>query len=76
VFDDESEISLIARTDDGTAVNSPFLGFVVPRIKLAGGSYSTERASRVQQFQFTALEAPAGGAAEQTTILIQDSTLA
>jgi hypothetical protein len=75
VFDAETEISLIFRTNDSTAIDSPFLGFALPRIKLAGGSYGTERSSRVQTFQYTALEAPAGGGAEQTTILIQDSSL-
>jgi hypothetical protein len=75
VFDAESEIAVIVRTNDDTTLNSGFLQFALPRIKLAGGSFSTERASRVQSFQFTALEHDGSAGNLATTLLVQDSSL-
>lgn len=74
VFDLESEIGLIVRAADDTSINSGFLQICLPRIKLAGGSYSTSNQSRVQSFDFTALLNPATtNGAEVTTMQIQDS---
>jgi len=75
VFDQESEISLMARVTDDTSVNSGFLQLALPRIKLAGGSYSTSNQSRLQSFDFTALLHPGTAGNEATTMLLQDSSL-
>lgn len=74
VFDLESEISIIARANDDTTVGGGFINFCVPRIKLAGGSYSTASASRVQTFEFTSLLASATGN-QATSLIVQDSSL-
>lgn len=75
VFDAESEIGLILRMADDTSANSNFLQVSLPRIKLAGGSYSTETASRVQSFEFTALLHPGTSGNESTTLMLQDGSL-
>lgn len=74
VFDQESEIGLFVRANDDTGVGGNFLSFAMTRIKLSGGSYSTQSASRVQQFDFTSLVNPAAGT-QPTTLIVQDSTL-
>jgi hypothetical protein len=75
VFDLESEISLIFRLADDTAANSNFVQFCLPRIKLAGGSYSTSNASRVQSFDFTALRHEGASGNQATTLIVQDGSL-
>lgn len=75
VFDLESEISLIVRAADDTSAGGGFIQLCLPRIKLAGGSYSTANQSRVQSFDFTSLLASAGGL-PNTSLFIQDSSLA
>jgi hypothetical protein len=76
IFDDETEISLIFRATDDTAIGGNFLCCCLPRIKLAGGSFSTQNESRIQSFDFTALEHPGTNGNRATTLHIQDSTLA
>jgi hypothetical protein len=73
VFDAESEISLIVRTSDDSAVGGNFMQLCLPRIKLAGGSFSTNNQSRVQSFDFTALLHPGTNGNEATTLLLQDA---
>lgn len=75
VFDLESEIGVILRVSDDTAVNSNFLQLSLPRIKLAGGSYSTANQSRVQSFDFSALRHEGGSGNEATTLMLQDGSL-
>ena len=74
VFDAESEIALILRAQDDTSANSGFINLCLPRIKLAGGSYSTANQSRVQSFDYTALLASATGN-QATTLILQDSSI-
>ena len=74
VFDQESEIALFARANDDTGIGGEFLSFALPRIKLSGGNYSTQGASRVQQFEFTSLVA-SGAGNQPTVFIVQDSTL-
>ena len=74
VFDSESEIALILRAQDDTSANSGFINLCLPRIKLAGGSYSTANQSRVQSFDYTALLASATGN-QATTLILQDSSI-
>lgn len=76
VFDLESEIGVILRVADDTGQGSGFLQLCMPRIKLAGGSYSTANQSRVQTFNFTALRHEGASGNQATTLLIQDSSLA
>jgi hypothetical protein len=75
VFDQETEISLIARVTDDLTAASGFVQICLPRIKLAGGSYSTSNQSRLQSFDFTALLSPTTGGNLATTMLLQDSSL-
>ncbi|MCA3072485.1 MAG: hypothetical protein IOD11_18880 [Rhodocyclaceae bacterium] len=75
VFDLESEIGLVLRVSDDTSVNSNFLQITLPRIKLAGGSYSTANQSRVQSFDFTALRHEGTSGNEATTLMLQDGSL-
>lgn len=75
VFDQETEIGLIARVTDDPSAASGFIQICLPRIKLAGGSYSTSNQSRLQSFEFTALLSPTTGGNEATTMLLQDSSL-
>lgn len=75
VFDQESEIGVILRVADDTTANSNFLQVTLPRIKLAGGSYSTDGASRVQSFEFTALRHEGTSGNEATTMMLQDGSL-
>jgi len=75
VFDLESEINLIARVVDDTSANSGFLQICLPRIKLAGGSFSTANQSRVQSFDFTAMLSSGASGNQATTMLLQDSSL-
>lgn len=75
VFDLESEISLIVRAADDTNVGGGFIQLCLPRIKLAGGSYSTANQSRQQSFDFTSLLA-SGAGLPNTSLFIQDSSLA
>ncbi len=75
VFDQETEIGLIVRVADDPSAASGFVQICLPRIKLAGGSFSTANQSRVQSFDFTALLSPATGGNLATTMLLQDSSL-
>ncbi len=75
VFDQEQEVGLIARVTDDPSSASGFIQICLPRIKLAGGSYSTANQSRVQSFDFTALLSPTTGGNLATTMLLQDSSL-
>ena len=75
VFDLESEIGMILRVADDTGIGSNFMQISLPRIKLAGGSYSTSNASRVQSFEFTALRHEGGSGNEATTLMVQDGSL-
>lgn len=75
LFDAESELSLISRVADDTSAASGFLQICLPRIKLAGGSYSSDSASRVQSFEFSALLHTGSSGNENTTMILQDSSL-
>ena len=75
VFDQELEIGLIARVTDDTSAASGFIQVCLPRIKLAGGSYSTSNQSRLQSFEFTALLSTTTGGNLATTMILQDRSL-
>lgn len=75
IFDQESEIGLIARVTDDLTANSQFVQMCMPRIKLAGGSYSSAQQSRLQSFEFTALLHGGTAGNLATTMLLQDSSL-
>lgn len=74
-FDDETELSLIVRLADDAGINAGFVQFCLPRIKLAGESNGADSGSRVQTFEFTALEHPGTTGNAASTILVQDSSL-
>jgi hypothetical protein len=76
VFDLETEIALALRVADDTTTNSNFFQLYLPRIKLAGGSFSTANQSRLQSFDFTALLHPGTSGNQSTTLLLQDGSLA
>lgn len=73
VFDAETEIALIVRTADDTSIGGGFIQWCLPRIKLAGGTFSTEARSRVQSFDFSALLSDGANGNESTTLVVQDS---
>lgn len=75
VFDLENEVSLILRLADDTGVGGNFIQLALPRIKLAGGSFSTNNASRMQSFDFTGLRHEGTSGNQATTLLIQDGSL-
>jgi hypothetical protein len=75
IFDDETEISLIVRATDDTTIGGNFIQLCLPRIKLSGGSFSTQNESRMQSFDFTALEHAGTNGNRATTLHIQDSTV-
>lgn len=75
VFDDETEVGLILRLTDDTNVGGNFIQLTLPRIKLAGGSFSSNNASRMQSFEFTALRHEGTNGNQATTLLIQDGSL-
>mgnify|MGYP001567577292 CR=1 FL=1 len=78
LFINETEAELWAYLRLSTAINSDFLSFHLPRIKVGGASKSDGPQGLVQTLPFTALYNSAGGtglAGEATTLTVQDSTL-
>jgi hypothetical protein len=78
LFLDETEAELWSYLRLSSAINSDFLSFHLPRIKLGGAQKSDGLQGLVQTMPFTALYNSAGGsglAGEATTLTIQDSTL-
>lgn len=77
-FYDETEISLIAKLDAGSASNTDFLTIGLGRIKLGGASKDDGEKGLIQTVPFQALLDTSGGSTsstEKTTIWMQDSTL-
>jgi hypothetical protein len=78
LFLDETEAELWSYLRLSSAINSDFLSFHLPRIKLGGAQKSDGLQGLVQTMPFTALYNSAGGsglAGEATTLQVQDSTL-
>lgn len=78
IFINETESSLIVMLKATSAIDSPFLGITMSRIKFAGASKDDGEKGIVGTYPFTALLNTAGGsgiANENTTISIQDSSI-
>jgi hypothetical protein len=71
----ESEISLQIMMTVTSALNSDFVSFYFPRIKLGGAQKSDGQKGIVQSIPFTALENGSGNS-DRTTVVIQDSLAA
>lgn len=77
-FINESEISLAVQLFDSTAINSGFVAFTFPRVKVGGSSKNDGETGIIQTLPFTALLDTAGGsgiADEKTTMSYQDSQI-
>lgn len=70
-FDQEQQISLISRLDDG--IGGAFV-MAMPAVKVFGGSESGDK-EIIRQYDFTAGPNAAGTGAGKSTILLQDTTL-
>lgn len=70
-FDDEQQISLISRLDDG--IGGAFV-MAMPAVKVFGGTESGEK-EIIRQYDFVAGPNAAGNGAGKSTILLQDTTL-
>ncbi|MRW82884.1 hypothetical protein GJ698_02115 [Pseudoduganella sp. FT26W] len=70
-FDQEQQISLISRLDDG--IGGAFV-MAMPAVKVFGGTESGDK-EIIRQYDFTAGPNAAGTGAGKSTILLQDTTL-
>lgn len=77
-FHNETELDMIAVFSATNDKDSAFLSFVCPRIKLGGSSKNDGEGGLVQTIPFQALLDGTGGSGtdtEESTIVVQDSTL-
>lgn len=74
-FDDETETSLILRVADDAGIGSGFVQICMPRLKLSSLSNGADSGSRVQTFEYMALEHAGTSGNQATTLLVQDSSL-
>jgi hypothetical protein len=77
-FLDEDEVALIFVFTTSNAKNPDFIAFVMPRVKLGGAAKDDGEKGLVQTLPYQALFNGAGGStttSEQTTLVIQDSTV-
>lgn len=75
-FLNETEVEIIGVFTTNNDADSPFMSFVLPRVKIGGASKNDGEGGLVQTLPFQALLNTTGGAGvnrEQTTIVIQDS---
>lgn len=75
-FDNESEVSIYSVFKGGSAKDSDFTSFVMPRVKVGGSAKDDGEKGLVQTMPFTALLNSSGGTGintENTTISFQDS---
>jgi hypothetical protein len=76
LFDNESEVSIVAALTESEAAAADFVTVVLPRVKVGGAAKDDGEKQLIQTLPFTALLNTAGGASVnslRTTISIQDS---
>lgn len=78
-FTDEDEIGIVSVLTATSAVNSDFMAFNLPRVKLGGNSLDDGAKGVIQTVPFTALYNKDGGSgvnSDLSTLVIQDSLMA